>query len=741
MPVDRPTFQESWHRVAGLTPRLRPVVQAVRQNYRGRRWQVLMDPGSGQHFRVSDPAYHFVALLDGRRSVAEAWELTGERHGDDAPTQGEAIRLLGQMYTSNLLTAELPPDAAGLFERRRKRVRKEVGGYMLNLLFMRVPVWDPDRFLDRWLPAVSWIFGPIGLVLWAVLIGAGLWSLAGRTPELADQAGNVLTPGNLPWLYVCLVGIKALHELGHGFACKRFGRGRHTAGEVHTVGIMLMVLTPVPYVDASSAWLLPGKWQRAFVGAAGMYVELAVAAVAAIVWSQTAEGALVHGLAYNLIFIAGVSTVLFNANPLIKFDGYYILSDLLETPNLYQRSKQYLTYLVRRYAYGVWPLENPAHSGGERFWFVIYGVASAVYRVFLMVVIILFVADKLFFIGMLFAVLALVQFLVIPAGKLVHYLAAHPEPHRVRARAVVVTLAFFGLLLGVLGGVPMPDRPRAMGVAEPSRVVHVHAGADGEVRRVLPTGTVVQAGDLVLDAANPELEARRDELVSQRQALAAQYRRAIRREPAERQALAQQLAAVDDQLADVHRELAELAIHAPIDGTWVSELDAQTAGHYLRLGEPIGYVAALDDLVVRVAADQHEGPRLVAASDAVRMRPAGRPDAEFPGHVSAVLPAGRRQLPSAALGLLAGGSIPTAAEDQRGEQTVEPYFELRITPAPGSPAPESVISDGLLPPTDRAHFPGGVGEQVHVRFVLPDRPLLSQWWRAGRQTVQRRFGL
>lgn len=453
MPVDRPTFSESWYRVVDLRPRLRSTVQVHRQHFRGHMWHVLQDPSSNQFFRLNDAAYYFVAMLDGRRTVGEVWRICNEQLGDSAPTQGEAIQLLGQLYSSNLLQAELPPDAEGLFHRYRKRVTREVQGYLMNLLFIRVPLIDPDNFLNRWVGVFGKLFTKVSLLLWVVLMGVGLYFVIGRAGELFDGAAGILDRENLPLLYLSFVIIKIFHEFGHAFACKAFGRASGTGGEVHVMGVMFLVFTPLPYVDASSAWAFRRKWHRAVVGAAGMFVELAVAAVAAIIWANTAPGTL-RAVCYNVMFIASVSSLIFNGNPLLRFDGYYILSDVLEIPNLSQRSKQYIYYLVKRYVYGVRRSHNPANTGGEKRWFVFYGIASTLYRVFVCIRILLFIADKLFIVGAVLAVAAVVAWVFVPLGKFLHYLFTSGELMRVRVRAVGSTL---GVLLAIVIGVGPPN--------------------------------------------------------------------------------------------------------------------------------------------------------------------------------------------------------------------------------------------------------------------------------------------
>ncbi|MHC4447393.1 MAG: efflux RND transporter periplasmic adaptor subunit [Planctomycetota bacterium] len=725
MAVERPTFHESWYRVADLRPRLRSAVQTYRQHYRGRTWHVVQDPSNNQHFRLDEAAYHFVALLDGKRKVSEVWQLCNEQLGDRAPTQGEVINLLGQLYTSNLLHSDLPADAAGMFEIHRKRVRRQVGGFFMNLLFMRIPLFDPDHILDRWArvfgPAFTWF----GFACWVMLLAVAGYQLVGRGGELLSGVSGILAPENLFLLYVCFAGIKALHEFGHGFASKQFGKVTGSGGEVHTMGIMLLVFTPVPYVDASSSWAFRSKWHRAIVGAAGMYVELAVASVAAIVWANTSPG-LVSAIAYNIIFIASVSTLLFNGNPLLRFDGYYILSDLLEIPNLSKRSRDYLYYLVKRYVYGVKRATSVIRSSGERWWLPVYGVASTVYRIIIFTGIILFVADKFFFVGALFAIAAVVSWVFIPAGKFARYLLSNNELQRVRPRAVTISAIFFAAVFVTIGAVRFPDRARAQGVVEPRDVVIVYVESDGFVDEVLPTGRhVTPDGVPLLTASNLELETERAQLLADRRLTLIQRNQADVDEVAVAQSLTERLQALDEQIDRIDQRLEALRLHAPIAGTWNAPDIDRVEGAYVRRGDPVGMVADLDHLLVRAIADQRLGPRIepeIGTGGQVEIRVKGRPDLQFNGIIEDVLPAGFERLPSAALGYLAGGSTQVAMDDESGTSTIEPFFEVHI-------APDSTLAQAQL----------WSGERVEIRFSLRSRPLMAQWWRALRQLVQRRF--
>ncbi len=725
MPVDRPTFSESWYRVANLKPRLRSTVQVHRQHFRGAMWHVLQDPVANQFFRLNEPAYHFVASLDGRRTVAQVWNACSETLGDDAPTQGEAIQLLGQLYASNLLQAELPPDAEGLFQRYRKRIQREVQSYLMNLLFVRIPLFDPDHFLDRWVGVFGKLFTLPVFIAWLALLLWGLSAVVANVAELTNQAAALFSAENLGrnliLLYAALVLIKLFHEFAHAFATKKFGRQTDTGGEVHVMGIMFLVFTPLPYVDASSAWALRSKRHRAIVGAAGILTELAIAAVAALVWAHTPAGSPLHDVAYKCLFLAGVGTLLFNGNPLLRYDGYYILSDLLEIPNLAQRSKDYLYYLVKRYAWAVRNPRSPAHTPGERAWLLSYALASTAFRVYISIRIILFIADKLFILGAVLAVMALFAWVAVPLGKFIRYLATSGELARTRPRAVVTTLLFLVLILGPLSLIPVPDHAFLEGVVEPVGLAVIYAPEDGFVDAFLPSGSPVSPeGPLLLTASSPVLQAQLDQLLAEERRLLAYHRLAQTRDIAAAQVYREQLDALRLQIERVRGQLASLDLRAPFPGTWVAPEIDRFRGAYLRRGDTIGLVASLDQPLIRATASQDLARVIDRARPDVRIRFKGNldPDLEFAGAIQNILPAGLDVLPSAALGYQASGPLQVDPETKR---TLEHFFEIRITPDPDTPTP-------LL-----------AGERVIVRVSMPPQPLIQQWYRSVLQLIQRRF--
>lgn len=725
MAVERPTFHESWYRVAPLRPRLLSTVQVHRQHFRGQMWYVLENPSNNEFSRISETAYRFIGMLDGRRTVADVWRTCNEQFGDGAPTQGEVIGLLGQLYCSNLLYADLAPDTESLFNRYRARIQREIQGFLTNLLFVRIPLIDPDYFLERWVGLVGWLFSWLGLILWLSLIGAGLYFVAGNLDELIHQSTDILAPDNLVLLYLSIILIKICHEFGHAFACKRFGRLNGTGGQVHVMGVMFLVFIPLPYVDASSAWVFRKKWHRAVVGMAGVIVEMAGAAVAAIIWANTSTGTL-HIIAYNVMFVASISTLIFNANPLLRFDGYYVLSDLLEIPNLSRRSTSYLHYLVKKYFWAVKGLQNPANSLGEGIWFVFYGIISTTYRIYICIRILLFLNSRLpkevFFLVPLFAASAVLAWVIIPVGRFIRYVMTSAELTKTRGRATASILGGLALTIGGLGVLRVPDYCRVEGIVEPVRLAIVHAESNGFVADFLASEQqVAPGGEPLIEAVNPQLEAEKKSLLAELAGLQIKRRLAEMQEVAAAQILTEQIEALQEKIDRVNTELSSLRLQPALAGTWVSPEIEKVKGAYLRRGDQIGVVASLDEVIIRATAGQNLAARLKEAYEHLEIRVKGRPDAKLTGRIEKILPAGQEVLPSQALGYAVGGWMPTLLQDPNGVRTAEKFFEIRIAPDPGSPV-------RLL-----------CGQRVIARVEMPAKPLGLQWWQSLRQLFQRRF--
>jgi putative peptide zinc metalloprotease protein len=713
--VSEVLFSSSWYRVAALRPRLRRHAQIHRHHYRGQLWYILQDHASQRAHRFSPAAYCLIGLMDGERSVETLWELASVRLGDDAPTQDEVIQLLTQLHAADVLQCDVPPDVTELLLRYERQRRQTWQSKLINPFFMQLPLFDPERFLQRWLPWVRPLFGMPGMLLWGLVVGLAVLLAAMHWHDLTENVmDRILVPHNLFLLWLVFPVVKTLHEFGHAFATKAYG------GEVHEMGVMLLVLTPFPYMDASAASAFGAKWQRMVVGAAGMIVELFLAALALFVWLNVEPG-VVRTVAYNVMFIAGISTVLFNGNPLLRYDGYYIFADYLEIPNLRLRAQAYLRYLWERYAFGHREAQAEMATRSERAWFVCYGLASMVYRLFVFVAVTTFVAGKFFFIGVVFAVLGVATGVLTPLGKLLTYLSTSPRLRRVRLRAGLVVGSVTALVVGVVCFAPVPLRSRAEGVIWVPERAHVRATSQGFVEQIVaPPGAQVRQGEVLLVCRDAVLETRVKVLEKRLQELYLRYTVQWLKEVSQAEIMKEEMRLLEENLARMRERVAELTIRSPADGTFVVPQVQDLPGQFLKQGTQVGYVLDLAALTVRVVVSQDDIDLVRQRLHGVEVRLAERRAQPLPAVIWRVVPAATHQLPSMALSSQGGGAIATDPRDTEGVKTVQRLFQLDL---------HLPSSTGII----------NIGGRVYVRFDHGREPLVQRWYRHVRRLFLSKF--
>ena len=345
----------------------------IRQMFRDEPWYVVCDNLGHRFFRIRPAAYRFICYLEDSETVEGAWERALEIDPSDAPGQGEVIQLLSQLYQSGLLRSDQTADISALEESKNREEAQNRKQRMASFLFLKIPLINPDPFLKRTLALFAWLFTPFGALLWFVVFGWGLLAFIENWTRFSDSSRSILGWSNLPYLYLSLIITKILHEFAHGYACRRYGR------EVPEMGVMLLVFNPLPYVDASSCYAFARKYQRVVVGLAGMAAELFVAAIAVKIWAEGGDG-VISRVAYNVAITASVGALLFNLNPLLRFDGYHILCDLLETPNLQGRSQALVKWWMNKKVFKIEAGPIPTTSRREQLGFTFYFFASWIYR-------------------------------------------------------------------------------------------------------------------------------------------------------------------------------------------------------------------------------------------------------------------------------------------------------------------------------------------------------------------------
>ena len=655
--------------------------------------------------------------MDGRHRVEEIWEVGRTRLGEDAPTQEEMIQLLSQLHAVDALQSDVAPDTAELNKRSEKQRHSTLKQNLRSPLFMRFPLLDPERFLVRFLPLVRPVFSWFGVLLWLGAVGTAVFLAGVHLPELTRNiTDRVLAPQNLVLLWLTFPFVKALHEFGHAFAVKVWG------GEVHEMGIMLLVLTPIPYVDASSASAFREKRHRILVGAFGMIVELFVASLALFVWINAEPGTF-RAVMYNVILIASVSTVLFNGNPLLRYDAYYILTDLLEVPNLGTRGMQYMLYLIERHLFGIPDVEPPLSTPGERVWFVIYTVASFIYRISIYAAIILFIAGKFFTIGMLMAGWAAVTMIILPLGKSVRFLFSSPKLGRKRGRAILASVFGLALVATLLGLVPVPLSTRAEGVVWVPERCYVRAGTDGFVDQILATpGTQVRHGDPLIKCFDPLLPAEIRVLESRLRELEATYdiQRVSDRVKAE--ITKEEIRQVSSELKRARERADELTVSSPMSGRFLVPMAQDLPGRFVRRGQLLGYVVERTAISARVVVSQSDVDFVRRRTLGVHVRLPENLAETLPAILRREVPAATNQLPSRTLSREGGGEIAIDPRDTLGITAFQKLF----------------LFDLELPAQARFY---NVGGRVYVRFDHGREPLVYRWYRGARQLFLRRFNV
>jgi putative peptide zinc metalloprotease protein len=661
-----------WYRVAYLKPRLRSGVRVSRQQVRGQTWYVLTDPVSGRHHRFNGLAYALIAGCDGQLTIDDVWAQRVDAEGDDAPTQAQAIEVFAQAFGANLLGGDVAPDAGGVMKAQGKR-RAQRQRAALNPLAFKLPLWDPDRFLDAQWHRVAWCFGTAGRWVFAALLLIGVLLLLTHFSEFSRATAAQLGHGRmLILLWIAYPVVKALHELAHAFAVKAFG------GEVHEMGVTMLMLTPVPYVDASASIAFEDKAKRVVVAAAGVVAELLLATFALALWLVLEPG-LVRDAALAVTFIGGVSTLLINGNPLLRFDGYHAFCDALELPNLAQRSQRYWQALAKRIALGRAPEAAENVRGSERAWLMAYAPASWLYRGLLTLALALAVADWNAWLGLALLALSAWWMLAGPLVAALRWLLGSGEVHGRRLRSMALGSSAVAACVLLSLAVPLPQRTLAPAVVWLPDEALVRPQADGFVEQVLVRdGQSVQAGTPLLRLANEPLRLSLQRVTAELQQQQVEHFAAVDSDALRAGMAADRMTALAAERDRLAERVAALDVRAGTSGRVAIDARRLIVGQYVQQGQIAAHVLPPGAPLVRA---------VVANEDIALVR-------ERPGQIEVVLahgggdavaaqwlrsvPRASTELITPALGERAGGPIALDPNDREGKHALEPRFEVEL---------------------------------------------------------------
>jgi len=710
---------------------------ASRHHYLGQTYWVVKDPIGLTYFRFQDEEYQILNWLDGETSLDEIKERFEEEFPPQKITLEELHRFLGMLHRSGLILTAVPGQGSQLLKRRGERRRQKLLQALSNILCVQFKGFDPERILEWLEPKFGWVF-TLPAFICALLFGLSALMLVmvefdvfrSKLPSFY-QFFNL---HNAFWLAIVLGTTKVLHEFGHGLSCKHFG------GECHEMGVMILVLTPCLYCNVSDSWMLPNKWQRIAIGGAGMYVELIIASLATYVWWFTEPG-LLNNLCLNVMFISSVSTVFFNGNPLLRYDGYYMMADWAEIPNLRQKATMILSRKMGEWFLGLEQQEDPFLPKRNLVFFVLFSIASAIYRWVVVFSILWFLYQfwrpyKLEIIGHILGLMSIGGLVVVPLWQLGKFFYTPGRAEQVKKPRMYASLAGVALLVLAAFTVPLPHRIWSSLEIVPYKAASIYVEVGGLLEQLdVRSGDRVQTGQVLAKLKNVDLELEINKLESSAQQYRVQLdnlrrmRLGTKGAGSEIPQLTEALATVEGQLKQKQTDMRRLTLVAPRDGVvmppperarredaeeqlpkWQgSPLEPENVGAHLEPSElfcQIGDPKQMEAILVIEQADIE----FVAPGQEVIIKLNEMPFKRIYGKISQVASADLKVTPHR-LSSRSGGEVASKVDPVTGQERPQTTsFQARV------PLEDA---DGLL----------RLGLQGQAKIYAPPQPLTTQVWR------------
>lgn len=537
-------------------------------------------PSTSKFFRVGYEEYVFISLLDGKTSFAHALAVTAQHLGTNALSEEDAKKTITWLLENGLAAFASKKDLIELdgSERKKASLLQKV-----NPFWIKIPFGNPDQYFRVLEPYTGWLFHPVTVLISTGAMLVALVTAVSSWDQMVAGCAGILAPDNWLWILLTWVFLKVIHEFAHGLVCRKFG------GLVRETGLILILFAPLAYVDVTSAWKIPSRLKRIAIAAAGMYVELLVASLAVFGLFLT-DSEIQRQLLINVIVMASVTTIAFNANPLMRFDGYFILSDLMKIPNLYSVGMQSFKQLMTWIFYGHSFEQKCCELRHHRRFLVAYGVLAAIWKVVICIGLTVTASVMFGGLGILLALMGTVSWFAKPAVEMFRNLLqqSRQKPHRV-IRCGLVTGGLLLILLSCWLYIPTPFSSRNPCIVDFKDESKVRTLTSGFVSEVLVSdGQYVQAGTPLIRLENAELTVEVAELQAELELQSAREDIARdRQQPGEAQIAAFNRQSAERRLNERLDEVAGLTLVAPVDGYVIARDIDNLAGKYFDQGDPV----------------------------------------------------------------------------------------------------------------------------------------------------------
>ncbi|MCA8982230.1 MAG: hypothetical protein KDA76_00590 [Planctomycetaceae bacterium] len=727
---------------AGCLPlQARSDLKTVPIGFGGRLSYVVKDPLALNYHRLQPVQHHLLELMREPRCLPELQLALNEYEPSCQFEVRDVQRMLADFHEKGLLISKRPGQGTQLYLLRQKQMRQKVLQGLQSFLFLKVPGWSPETALRMLDPLRRLMLHPISVGMMLCLIVAALLLVAREHAEFQSRLPafqQFFSWRNMPYLWLSIIVAKVVHEFGHAFVCRHFG------AEPQQIGVMIMVFTPTLYCDVTDSWLLKNKWQRMAIGLGGPLFEASLASLALFVWWWTEPGTL-HYVCLNLFLMSTVTNTIFNLNPLVKYDGYYILSDYLEIPNLKQQSDRAMQVAFCRYGLGVDLPRDPLSPESGNPWLLTYGIAAWCYRWLIMFGITLFMYTMLKPVGMqrfafllLAVTLGMMGYAMFRGMKQAMQQIQPVKPAPIR----YVILGSLGVaVVAAVLLIPIPYWITCQFELEPSNVLHLYSLTPGRLREVcVQPGDQVSAGDVLLRLHNPDLE---DELGKERMQLEIQEKRLLvarlKRDDEQIAAASDQMASIEARLENLLEQEKRLTIVAPISGRvyppqrkpgqlaevrerlpqWSGSLfDASNRNAWVEKGMPVLSLAPEDRMQAVLLIDQNTRNDL-AVGQPVLLQCHSWVGRYWSSEIREI---GERDTDQPPAALAGNGSGVTVVTDARGRQKMV-----------------SAAYRGIVPLSEKAEIEPLLGTTGKARVIISHRTTAGWAWRLACQTFQFRL--
>ena len=716
-------FSEHWHIVCNLRPILKANVRQFPRILRGRKWFLLYEPIGQRFIKIHPSTWDVLTLFNGIRSVSDVWDeaarlveyknkQTGSK--DRVISQHELVLLLSNLYRQDMLQTNESFDAQDLVKRYKEKKKAKIKQFFLNPMGVKFPLIYPDKFFSKYSKFAKYVFTYKMFILWiiicvpALLIFAENWS--NFSNNLSDQ---ILSAKNLVILWLIYPVIKAIHETAHALAIKASG------GHVREMGLMFLLFIPIPYVDASSSYAFESKWSRIVVALAGILTEVLLGSLAVYIWNITQSGIL-HAFAYNVMFIGILTTVIVNGNPLMKYDGYYAFSDLVEIPNLNTRASKYLIFLSDKYLLGAKDIKEPFDFYNEKIWLFLYGLFSPIYRLFVTFGIIFFVSHEYFFLGVILALLAFTMSILLPLYKGLKHIVKGESLVKYRQKVLFRFKLFIALLIILLFIIPVPYNSTQQGVVWLPDEAAIYTKEDGFILQNHPDGKSIQNGEQVFLLSNSQLLEQKTLLELQLQEIDIKMRSIYFDNFQEKQKLEAQKKGILEQLQFYNKRVEDLQERATESGVWYLADNKVLQHAFYKKGETVGYIVNKPTKIIRSAVTQDQYDLIQNRLKNIEIKLKSNLNEVYNGKITRSTPQAQSKLISPALSFDNGGNILTDPKDPEGLLALKTYIDLELQV--DKPIPSNTY-----------------GISAYIKYDLGYAPLAMQWYRQLKQLFLEEF--